>query len=180
MVKTDSVRRKQVALGDLKRLDSRTQLRHEVAALVLENTRESFMLTALIRDDGYTHPTYIREVKAMYPAVMFQRRPTNLDTRSGFMDVTEGMSNVEKNSAAADMMSRLIISWDVKDHEGKPVAVSPANLKRLHPDLFTRMKNIICYCVDGGDELPGESEIKEPKMQDFLDSLQKNSQSVSS
>jgi hypothetical protein len=168
-----------IASSSRKKLDSRSELRRAVVSLLKEAEMEQkrqAMLSPLVRDDGYTITTHVREAKGMYPAVTFVRRPTGVYQRAGYLDVSEPMGQVDKAKTAAAMISRMLISWDVKDHKGVAVDTSESNVEALHPDLFARMRNIICLCVDGGDDLQSDqpSETQNPSAKDFLDGLQKN------
>lgn len=140
----------------------------------------SKMISALVRDDGFTRDVFIREIKGLYPDVKFAYRPTTLKQRSDFWDWNDSLKRThQKDSAAAEMMANKIVSWDIVDHEGKDVSVTKENILKIHPDLFVRMKNIICFSVDGGDFEEGEhassNEDTEKMGDEFIASLQKNS-----
>lgn len=123
--------------------------------------------------DGYSREDgFIKEEPRLYNALRFKWRPVTVQQRSvvyRLMDDAVAANDPNKaESISADAMVRALISWDLKDQNGKDVPISVANVLRLQPNLGVRLFRILM-----GREAPDEDSIvtpaaREAQVQDAL------------
>lgn len=142
-------------------------------------------VSVFARDDGQTLPTRIKEESgrgevSMHGEVTFHRRPSSNDFIAELYDQSKGKDDKKHLALMSRAMAAKIVAWDVCDDDGKPVPINTATVKALHPNVFRRMREIICYGTEAGDVIK-ESGVNsgEEGEEEFFARLQKNSQAAS-
>jgi hypothetical protein len=106
-------------------------------------------------DDGYTLSRYIEGVSLQYGALRFTYRPVSALRRAKFRDGAKPGDTEETllRRCAKGVASRLV-KWDAVDLKGSPLPTTDAGVLQLHPQLLTRLINVVVYSIEGGDPDP--------------------------
>ena len=131
-------------------------------------------VSAFVSDDGYTVKAFVEGVYNLYPESNIEFRLSTAEQRTKLLDWHDSSKPSERPGIVAKAVSAKLVSWDLKDGEGKPVEISEENVAKLHPALFTRYRNIVAFLVDGGDKKASDEKDVDPGAE-YLASLQKNS-----
>ena len=115
----------------------------------------------IILDDGYTVTRYIAGIERLYGAVRVTFRPASAEQLEAFrmkLSSDDGVGNAKKIAEATAMR---IVSWNVRDRDGKPAEVSAKVVRSLQTRLQARFVSVVLWGADGGDVDPeeGESEL---------------------
>lgn len=115
--------------------------------------------------DGYTVTRKIRAQRGLHGSLEFAFRPLVAEQRDEFRQQFRGADSNKMNAALRNLLSRQIVSWDVKDPKtGAALPIAEDTIRRLHPKLYDAMYFVIC-----GDE-PGDlpENATEREKSDFL------------
>ena len=94
------------------------------------------MLSGIIIDDGYNEDHTIPAAEGHWPELHLNIRPfTSLEVAS-HREKTNKMTEVQAKEHFSKMIAPRISTWDLEDHKGNPVPVSPDMLQRLKPELY--------------------------------------------
>ena len=93
--------------------------------------------------DGYTEPGYIEGVKNHYLPCRFTYRPVLIEERVQLVEQFKSLSDADCERLQAEFLAKKIISWDIKDADGKTVEISTVNLLRLRPTLLARVRLVV-------------------------------------
>jgi hypothetical protein len=102
--------------------------------------------------DGYTERGYIAESKRLHPALRFEFRPVLNADRATYIQAMEELKAPQLKQAEAALLARHLVSWNLGDPAGKPVAISEATLVRLKPRLFNRLFQVVMGEEVGDDD----------------------------
>lgn len=96
--------------------------------------------------DGHTRPGYIEETD-FYPASRFEYRPATLQERVVIKDRV-AREALRRDAAAGEKLLNQwmvdhLLSWDVKDEDGKEVELTAENLSRLNPAFGFKLHAIL-------------------------------------
>ena len=106
-------------------------------------------------DDGYTLSRYIDGVPRQYGALRFRYRPVSAIRRAKFRDGAKPGDNEETLlRRCAKGVAQCLIDWDAKDIKNNYLPKTDAGVLQLHPQLLTRLINIVVYSIEGGDPDP--------------------------
>ena len=116
--------------------------------------------------DGCTLDGYIAEQPGLYPAVDFKYRPAIRQERTVFYErIRKAPSGAAGDKEVAQAMKHQLVSWDIKDHNHKSLAITAPIILRLQPALFERIWEIIVG-NQGSDARPdGPTDNEEESME---------------
>lgn len=114
-------------------------------------------------DDGYVEGAYICAEPLVYPALRFEYRPLLQEEQYAYWKQTERLKDMELRKAAADLIAKKLVSWDLKTSKGEPVKIEQANLIRLKIGLFNRLMWIVTG-GEAGDDDPSWPEEKKVQL----------------
>lgn len=107
---------------------------------------------------GKTYRAYISGARYVHSEVRFQYRGLWRQARRQYFAAMDELSKQSKpgvevfpspeDKCTANMMSKVIVSWDVKDDEGKPLPITAENLIDLDEPLFNKMSRIIARMAE--------------------------------
>ncbi|MCR9297206.1 MAG: hypothetical protein NXI32_31295 [bacterium] len=115
----------------------------------------------LVDDDGYTLTRYIEGRAGLYGPLRFTYRPVGAMLRAKFLDKRQATQLKYLQNAQAkctellcEITASRITEWDAIDHKQNGLALSPANLRKLHPLQLARLWDIVIWGEDAGDPDP--------------------------
>lgn len=95
-------------------------------------------------DDGMNLKGYIKESPGLYPALRFVYRPMPNDERVRLFDNWRNVASDEQLARACEKLSQKIISWDMKDRQGRALNCrEPGVFRKLVWPLHERLMDII-------------------------------------
>jgi hypothetical protein len=100
-------------------------------------------------DDGYTFSGQVEPI-GPWPAVAFRFRPALADRVQQYLDDC-GRAKGRADAIVA-LLKDHVVSWDVEDALGKPVAVTDVNLRRIPFHVRERLADAVCGYSGGADE----------------------------
>lgn len=106
--------------------------------------------------DGCTCNGYLEAAPGLYPAARLSYRPILLQGRAVIYDMIAKASPAKGEDIAAHAIAEQVISWDIRDHQGKEVEITVDNALRLQPMLSARIFKMITGDL-GGDHDPEAS-----------------------
>lgn len=94
--------------------------------------------------DGYERQGYIREQPYQFPEVRFIYRVPLARERAIIRHHIANSDPATAEEIAAQATCKYLKSWDFKDHQGKPVQVSPEiMLNNIDPAVFQRVYMVV-------------------------------------
>lgn len=93
--------------------------------------------------DGYTEHGFIKDMPGLHQALRFDFRPMTVADRDDWQSITDGEVPAEQAKITSRVISKKIIKWNLKDHQGQPIPVSSDAITRLKPALYVRLVAII-------------------------------------
>lgn len=113
--------------------------------------------------DGYELDFYVAAVPQLHGAIRGKYRPLTVDERDTIREIINSKKAADYNPAIRKMLMEKVTEWDVRRPDAKPgdrpVDVTAATLKGLHPKLFDKL-----YLIVSGDrasDVPPELTPKE-------------------
>lgn len=131
--------------------------------------------------DGYTLPFDIPEMAGVSSGITGKRRPMTNRDLSILLDackpenykipprLPDGMTEIEWlenriDAARSKGIASQLVEWDVTDHEGNPVAISPENVSRIYPPrLLADLMSVVCNSYVAPDDTNGKPQGADPK-----------------
>jgi hypothetical protein len=108
--------------------------------------------------DGYTMSGYITAAPRLYPALRFTFRPVLSQNRAVIFRQIAGAGDPRREeSLAAQAIKAQLVDWDLKNHQGQPVAIEVSSILRVQPRLMNRLFRIVMG-DEAGDEDPTLSD----------------------
>ena len=93
--------------------------------------------------DGYTTDGFIAEQPRLHPAARFVYRPC-VSVENGIIDDAIRKATAARGEMiAAECCAGHLVSWDVVDEAGAPLAVEAVKIVRLQPTLFSKLFGVI-------------------------------------
>ena len=100
--------------------------------------------------DGYSRQETIEGDPDFHGPLKFSFRPMTQIERNPFFNQAFGLYDskkhadlIEVENVIAEMMAKHIISWDLVDHEGNRIEISPESVQRLEPYLRAKLLRIV-------------------------------------
>jgi hypothetical protein len=94
--------------------------------------------------DGYERTDgYVRAAPGLWPDVRFSFRPALAAERTGLSREHAGKDAAEQVRLTSEFLRGKLTRWDVVDGAGRPVPLTDANLRRLHPGLMDRLLSVV-------------------------------------
>lgn len=94
------------------------------------------MLSGIIIDDGYTEDHTIPGVEGHYPTLKMQIRPFTALEVVTHQEQTSKLKNADAREYIAKVTAPRILIWDLIDHKGNKIPVSPDMVCKVKPNLF--------------------------------------------
>lgn len=121
-------------------------------------------------EDGYTRDFYIAARPRLHRSMSGKFRPFLGRRRARIIEhvrsAKPGSGDGEDHAAMA--IAHGIVTWDVRDKDGKAIEVVADAVKRIHPDALNRLWSIVVLGTDGGDAQPDDNgEIRPERFQEF-------------
>ena len=111
----------------------------------------------LIPDDGYTRSGYLTEKLPLHTEVRFDYRPLTHQERYKFNDTITKRPGFEQSAMMCVMLARKIVSWNLTDAKGQPLAIEAGNVAKLVPVLIERMYSCVMGYEAGDLDLAREA-----------------------
>lgn len=105
--------------------------------------------------DGFTRDGFIAEVDGLHEAVRFTYRPVLPMERVEHFAKMNGQPDDKAERATMCVVAGKLSSWNVTDHNDKPVQISELNVGRIVP--WNRLYRIV-FGLDASDLDPAWSE----------------------
>mgnify|MGYP003494896733 FL=1 len=118
-------------------------------------------------DPGLVQPGFVAETVGLHDACSFEFEPLIPEQFEAFEDSKEkesAKSPMNGRAMIGQLLSKQIKSWDIRDKDGKPVAITEVSCRRLRTMLQTKLYQIIVGIrstdINPSWILGSESEIK--------------------
>lgn len=107
--------------------------------------------------DGYTYNGHVSAEPRLHPALSFRYRPImQLDRMKAL--IGESQNLITRENKIADLLSRHILEWDLKDPSGGVVERTSENMLRVHPTLYEKMYRIIA--LEMASDVPEKADVE--------------------
>jgi len=93
--------------------------------------------------DGYTQQGFINAATRLHEELRFTFRPAMVEERSRLVEAAGQFKPDAYDRHVAAFLAQKIITWDLVDGSNRALAISSANLLRLHPELFVKLHRIV-------------------------------------
>lgn len=96
-------------------------------------------------DDGYTESFYVAAVPGLHGALGGQMRPlVPREVSRAIHHCQQHEDNPEQvDLLCARVIAEKLISWDLRDRHGRPIAISEANVLRMRASLMNKLWGIV-------------------------------------
>lgn len=92
-------------------------------------------------DDGYETDGRLAGIPGLFPPIAFRYRPAVASAHNAVMRTEEGTP--ERERATCKLLASHVVSWDVKNQKGEPVAVSEDAFSRLQSLPQAQLYNVV-------------------------------------
>ncbi|MFA5262241.1 MAG: hypothetical protein WC378_00340 [Opitutaceae bacterium] len=100
-----------------------------------------------IPNDGYTMPGFVEARPGLNEEVRFSYRPMTAVQQAGFNAGLANLVDTPRNPAnflkRSEVLFSRLVSWDVVDRNGDPVALDLDAVRHLSPEVFWKMYGIV-------------------------------------
>lgn len=110
--------------------------------------------------DGYTRRGYISPDDGIHSGISFTFRPMLAEHVEASDHQIEQANPSKRAGMIANLICHQLESWDEEDGEGKPVPITPDNVRRL-PYVMLRRMHLILAGMSATDPLPEPNEDEE-------------------